>query len=131
MSKTKIKIPRGATYKLTLFIYLATGERFTRATDTVKAYVKRRLEQDYYDIELVGSYTVSSEGAVWVFTFSPETTASLEFDRYFFEIRVDGTTSGGDAYSYVVVSVSDTEFFITPSVLTPATQSDQPINSLN
>lgn len=126
MSKTKIKIPRGATYKLTLLIFLATGERFTDATATVKAYAKRRLEQDYYDIELTGNYTGTSEGVVWVFTFSPETTANLAFDRYFFEIRVDGTTYGGGTYSYVVASVSDTEFFITPSVLTPATQSAQP-----
>lgn len=126
MSKTKIKIPRGATYKLTLLIYLATGERFTDATATVKAYAKRRLEQDYYDIELTGSYTGTSEGVVWVFTFSPETTANLAFDRYFFEIRVAGTAYGGGTYSYVVASVSDIEFFITPSVLTPPTQSDQP-----
>lgn len=125
MSETKIMIPRGATYKMTLVIYLANGERFTSASDTVKAYAKRRLEQDYYDIELTGSYTVVQEGIVWVFTFSPATTENLEFGRYFFEIRVDGTTSGGDDYSYVVVAVSDNEFYITPSVLTPGSDSSQ------
>lgn len=125
MPETKIMIPRGATYKMTLVVYLANGERFTNASDTVKAYAKRRLEQDYYDIELTGSYTAVQEGVVWVFTFYPETTATLEFGRYFFEIRVEGETSGGDDYSYVVVAVSDNEFYITPSVLTPASEPSQ------
>ena len=128
MAKTKIVVPRGASYKLTVALYYTTGERFTEPTATVKAYAKRKLEQSYYDIELTGNYTNSSDGAVWVFTFDPETTEGLIPGRYFFEIRVDGTNAGGTDYSYVAVSVSDVDFYIDYSVLTPTTNSQASVS---
>ena len=128
MTKTKIAVPRGASYKLTVALYYSTGERFTEATATVKAYAKRKLEQSYYDIELGGNYTNSADGAVWVFTFHPETTEDLIPGRYFFEIRVDGTNAGGTDYSYVAVSVSDVDFYIDYSVLTPTTNSQASVS---
>lgn len=128
MAKTKIIVPRGASYKLTVALYYTTGVRFKEPTATVKAYAKRKLEQTYYDIELTGSYTNSSDGAVWVFTFDPEDTEHLTPGRYFFEIRVDGTDSGGTAYSYVAVSVSDVDFYIDYSVLKPTANTQATIS---
>lgn len=125
MAKTKIIVPRGASYKLTVALYYTTGVRFTEHTATVTAYAKRKLEQRHYDIELTGTYTNGSDGAVWVFTFDPETTEDLIPGRYFFEIRVDGTNAGGTDYSYVAVSVSDVDFYIDYSVLTPPASNSQ------
>lgn len=128
MAKTKIVVPRGASYKLTVALYYTTGGRFIEPTATVKAYAKRKLEQSYYDIELAGSYTNGADGAVWVFTFLPDTTEDLTPGRYFFEIRVDGTNAGGTDYSYVAVSVSDVDFYIDYSVLTPTANTQATIS---
>lgn len=128
LAKTKIIVPRGASYKLTAAFYYSTGERFIEPTATVKAYAKRKLEQSYYDIELGGNYTNSADGAAWVFTFDPEDTEHLTPGRYFFEIRVDGTNAGGTDYSYVAVSVSDVDFYIDYSVLTPTTNSQASVS---
>ena len=128
MSKTKIIIPRGASYKLTVALNYTTGKRFTNPAAEVTVYVKRKLTQDYYDIELTGSYTNGADGSVWVFTFLPGTTDCLTPGRYFFEIRVDGISDGGGSYSYVAVSVDDIEFYIGRSVKSP-TEGTLPIIS--
>lgn len=124
MTKTKILIPRGTTYKMIVALYYTSGIRFASATAAVTAYAKRQLEQPYYDIELHGSYTNGSDGAAWLFTFQPDTTDQLAPGQYFFEIRVDGTDSSGTDYSYVAVSVDDADLYIVPSVKTPLDSMD-------
>lgn len=120
MGKFEITIPRGSTYKLTVELYYTTGVRFADPLATVKAYAKQDLNQQQYDIELFGHYTNGSDGAVWVFTFTPNDTINLSTGYYFFEIRVDGTNDD-ESYSYVALSIKENDFYIDDSVINQTT----------
>lgn len=104
----EIYLPRGTSLTLAVQIFENDSQRAYSDGDSVRLSVKQDVESTSYSIQKNAVY--DAENQCYLFTFTPEDTQDLIFDRYWYDIGYQ--TSDGDFY--IVIPMS--EFNIIPAV---------------
>ena len=104
-----INIPKGTSASISVTVCYADGSPYPyNAADTVRLAVKHDVNQPTADLSKTAVY--DPDTAAYIFTFAPEDTAAMLFDRYWYDVGLQ--TADGDYFMIITKS----EFNITPAI---------------
>ncbi len=97
----EIRMPRGTSASFAVKIYDSDGKPYEHNnSDVVRMGVKPDENAADYSVQKTGVYNIDND--CYIFNFTPEDTAGLPFDRYWYDIGLQ--TEDGNYYMIVEAS---------------------------